>query len=89
MWNSDGAVATFSDERNMTVTKFWDGLHRLTGLGYPDATTTINLYVQGGTAILDLTATKDRLGNWMYFNYDSLRRKIGETSEGGFIPNLA
>jgi YD repeat-containing protein len=90
-WNSSGDVATFTDERNMTVTKFWDGLHRPTGSAYPDGTTTTNLYTvgaaypnsSGGTTLLDLTATQDRLGKWTEFAYDSLRRKTCETNANG------
>ena len=78
-----GDIANIPDERNMTTTEFFDGLHRLTGMAYPDGTTTTNLYTQGGTAILERTAAKDRLGNWTYFNFDYLRRKIGETNANG------
>jgi hypothetical protein len=74
-WNSSGDVATVTDERNMTVTKFWDGLHRPTGSAYPDGTTTTNPYIvgaaypnsSGGTTLLDLTAAPDRLGKWTEF----------------------
>jgi RHS repeat-associated protein len=90
-WNSSGDVATFTDERNMTVTKFWDGLHRPTGSAYPDGTTTTNLYTvgaaypnsSGGTTLLDLTAAQDRLGKWTEFAYDALRRKTAETNANG------
>ncbi len=33
----------------------------------------------------DMTATKDRLGNWTDYGYDSLRRKIAETNALGEI----
>ena len=88
-WNSDGMVATFTDERHTTVTEFWDGLHRLTGMAYPDGTTTTNLYTvpsgtyvnsTGGTSILAVTATQDRLTNWTHYVYDSLRRPIARTN---------
>jgi RHS repeat-associated protein len=88
-WASSGDVATFTDERSMTVTKFWDGLHRLTGTAYPDGTTTTNLYIQGGVPILDLTGTQDRLGNWTDYAYDSLRRKIGSTNANGISTTYA
>ena len=29
---------------------------------------------------LDLTATKDRLGNWSYFGYYAMRCKVAETN---------
>ena len=94
-WNSDGTVASHTDERGLTVDDFWDGLHRFTGVVYPDGTTISNRYdlvngtpypnSSGGTAILDLTATKDRLGYWTYFAYDALRRRIFDTNANGVI----
>jgi YD repeat-containing protein len=92
-WAASGDVQTHTDERNLTVTNYWDGLHRLTGTAYPDGTTTTNLYSvgsaypnsSGGLNILDLTATRDRMGFWTGFAYDSLRRKIGETNANGVV----
>ncbi|MGI8967159.1 MAG: hypothetical protein ACR2H1_13880, partial [Limisphaerales bacterium] len=91
-WSLGGNVATMTDERGMTVTKYWNGLNRLIGTLYPDGTTTTNLFTHdpypsgtGGTEILDLTATKDRLGFWTYFDYDSLRRKIAETNANNVV----
>ena len=84
-WYDSGNVKTVTDERGLTVTNFWDGLNRLTGTRYADGTTTTNLFKIGTTSILDLTAAKDRLGNWTYFGYDSLRRKIAETNANSVI----
>ena len=74
----------------MTVTNYYDALQRPTGRLFPDGTTTSNLYYRldgqsysnssGGTNLLDLSATKDRLGDWMYFSYDAMRRKVYETN---------
>jgi RHS repeat-associated protein len=69
----------------MAVTNCWDALNRLTGVVYPDGTTTSNLYTRGAVKILDLTATKDRLDHWTYFGYDSLRRKVAETNANSVI----
>ena len=64
-------MATHTDPRNMVETYFWDDLHRLTGTSDSRGATTNLYYVlsgtafpnsSGGTAILDLTATRDRLG---------------------------
>jgi RHS repeat-associated protein len=94
-WNTDGTLATYTDERGLTVTNFWDGLHRPTGTAYPDGTATTNLYYvisgtsypnsSGGTAILDRTATKDRMGFWTYFTYDALRRIIFVTNANSVV----
>ena len=92
-WYSDGNLKSVTDERGLTVTNYWDGLNRLTGTKHPDGTTTTNLYSvatayassTGGTNILDLTATKDRLGYWTYFGYDALRRVTAETNANGAV----
>lgn len=93
-WNSDGTMATHTDPRNMVESFFWDNLHRLTGTSDSRGTTTNLYYVlngvqfansSGGTAILDMTATKDRLGHWTSFVYDSLRRKVIETNANGTV----
>jgi RHS repeat-associated protein len=89
----DGNVFSFTDERGLCVTNFWDGLNRLTGQRYPDGTTTTNLYSRGipypnGTSagpILDLTATRDRMNHWTYYDYDPLRRKLAETNALGVV----
>jgi YD repeat-containing protein len=94
-WNSDGTMYSHTDERGLTTTNFWDGLHRLTSVLYPDGTTTSNRYdvisgnsypnSSGGTATLDLTGTKDRMGFWTYYAYDAIRRCIFETNANNFV----
>ena len=93
-WNTDGTVATSTDPRGMVETYFWDGLHRLTGTSDSRGTTT-NLYYlisgtpyansSGGTALIDVTASKDRLGNWTSYVYDALRREVAETNANGVV----
>ncbi|SPE60028.1 putative YD repeat protein [Verrucomicrobia bacterium] len=95
VWNSDGTVFSHTDGRGLTVTNFWDGLHRLTGSVYPDGTTTSNSYTlmggftypnsSGSLTILDLTGTKDRLGNWTYYVWDAVRRRIFETNANNIV----
>ncbi|HEV7925252.1 MAG TPA: RHS repeat-associated core domain-containing protein [Verrucomicrobiae bacterium] len=75
---SNGLVLTHTDPRNMTVTNTWDNLQRLTSTTYPDGT-----YVSNQYTILDRTATKDRLTNWTYYGYDSLRHNIAVTNALG------
>jgi RHS repeat-associated protein len=92
-WNSDGMMYSSTDERGLNVTNFWDGLHRLTGVLYPDGTTSSNRYTRsaafpngtGETKILDLTAVKDRLGYWTYFDYDAMRRRTAETNANNVV----
>ena len=92
-WGTDGNLKSLTDERGLTITNYWDGLNRLTGRKYPDGTTTSNLYTidsaypssSGGLTILDVTATKDRLGFWTYIGYDSLQRKIAVTNANNVI----
>ncbi len=87
-WGADGNVKSVTDARGLVVTNYWDGLNRLTGRKYPDGTTTTNLYSigtaypdsSGGLNILDVTATKDRLGYWTYYGYDALRRLTAVTN---------
>jgi RHS repeat-associated protein len=59
----------------LTITNTWDGLNRLTSTTYPDQSFVSNIYT-----ILDLTAHKDRLGNWTYFGYDALEHLTSITN---------
>jgi RHS repeat-associated protein len=97
-WNGDGTLATRTDPRNLTETYFWDSLHRLKGTSDYRGTTTNLYYVlsgtayansSGGTAIIDLTATRNRLGNWTSYVYDAARRKIAETNGIGVVTAYA
>jgi len=95
VWNGDGTLFSQTDGRGLTITNFWDGLHRLTGSLYPDGTTTSNSYTliggftyptsSGSTTIMDTTGTKDRLGNWTYYVWDAVRRKIFETNANDIV----
>ncbi|HEY5915235.1 MAG TPA: hypothetical protein VJA21_31970, partial [Verrucomicrobiae bacterium] len=76
---ANGLVQNHTDERGLTTTSYWDALQRLTGTGYPNGATS-NLYT-----LLDLTATKDRLGHWSYFAYNALRQKVAETNANGVV----
>lgn len=93
-WNSDGTMATHTDPRAMVESFFWDGLHRLMGTSDSRGTTTNLYYIlsgnsypnsSGGTAILDCTATKDRLGHWTSYVYDGVRRKVAETNANSVV----
>jgi len=75
---TNNLVYTHTDPRGLTTTNTWDALNRLIGTVFPDGSSVSNQYTY-----LDITATKDRLGNWAYFGYDSMRRKIAEKNALG------
>lgn len=77
---TDGLVFSHTDERGLTTTRYWDQLERLTGVAYPDGTTTSNIYTA-----LDITATKDRIGAWSFTAYNSVRLKVAETNVNGVV----
>ena len=77
---ANGKISSSTDLRNLTATRCWDALGRLTGLGYPDGSTVSNRYVK-----LDRTQTKDRLGGWTLFGYDNLRRLTAVTNALGNV----
>jgi len=77
---TNGLVRTHTDERGLKVTNFWDSLQRLTGVLHPDGSTVSNIYT-----ILDLTATKDRLGYWTYAGYSPIQQKLAETNANGVV----
>ena len=77
---SNALLYTHTDQRGLTTTNTWDNLNRLTSTLYPDGSYASNQYTA-----LDLTSTKDRLGNWTFYGYDSMRRKIAETNALGNV----
>ena len=77
---ANGLVYSHLDERGLSTTNNWDNLQRLTGRKYPDGTTISNIY-----SALDVTATKDRLGNWSYTGYNSIRQPLAETNANGVV----
>ncbi len=72
---TSGLVYSHTDERGLATTNTWDNLQRLTSVTYPDGTYISNTYTN-----LDLAATKDRLGNWKHYGYNSIRQKVAETN---------
>ena len=79
-WNSDGTLRSHSDARNLAVTNYWDALHRLTGVLYPDGTTASNVYTY-----LDVTAVKDRMTNWTFYGYNALRELTAVTNANSVV----
>jgi len=76
-------VRTHTSPLDMTLTNYWDNLQRLTGVAYPTNVTVSNIYTA-----LDLTASKDQLGNWTYSGFNSIRQKVAETNANGVITRL-
>lgn len=76
----NGLIFTHTDARGLTVTRYYDNLQRPTELLYPDGSTVSNIYTY-----LDLTAIKDRMGNWSHFGFDGDRHKVAETNANGVV----
>ncbi len=81
---TNGLLFTHTDERGLVTTQYWDSLHRPLTTLFPDGTYTSNRYYR-----LDLLATRDRLGNWTYFAYDSARRQTAVTNALGRVTTFA
>ncbi len=62
------AVHAYGGGIDLWLTNSWDSLNRFTGTLFPDGTTVSNIYTW-----LDLTAQRDRLGNWTHYGYDGLQ----------------
>ncbi len=79
----NAAVRTHTDPRGLTVTYTYDPLYRLWQVDYPDGTYTTNRYTADGTASgtpwLDLTWSRDRLGNVTTYTYNGLRQLTTRT----------
>ena len=77
---SNGLPSSITDDRGLSLTATWDGLNRLTGIGYPGGSTVSNLYYR-----LDAVATKDRLNNWALYDYDGLDHLVSATNANGAV----
>jgi RHS repeat-associated protein len=83
-------VYTHTDERGLTTTNTYDALRRITSTLYPDGTYISNIYylpagsTNTTTNIVELTGTRDRLGNWTYYGINSMRQKVAETNALNF-----
>ncbi len=73
-WTGD-QLATHTNALTLKRTFTWDKLNRLTRVDFPDSTYTASAYTNGaGTKILQVGASRDRLGNTNYFAYNSLQQ---------------
>lgn len=74
-YSTDGLIGTWTNELGLNLTFTWDNLLRPTGAQFPDGTYTSNSYTR-----LDLTARRDRLGNFTHYGYDGARHLIAITN---------
>jgi RHS repeat-associated protein len=77
---TNGLVFSHIDERGLAKTNYYDALQRLIATRFPDGTYLSNVYTR-----LDLTATRDRLGDWTYFGYDSVQQQTSVTNARGHV----
>ena len=71
---TNGLVYTLQNERGLTTTFTWDKLNRMTSRSDQEG------YISNVYTRLDLTATRDKLGNWTYLGYDPLQHLIAVTN---------
>jgi RHS repeat-associated protein len=80
---SNDLVATHTEARGLAVGFTWDGLSRLTSAHFPDGSYVSNFFTN-----LDVTATRDRLGNWTTFGYDNMQRNTSVTNALGNVTSF-
>src|SRR5205814_959809 len=67
-------VYVYQNERGLNVTNVWDKLQRLVSAADAEG------YISNVYTRLDVTATRDKMGNWTYLGYDPLRNLIATTN---------
>ena len=70
----NGLISTWQNERNITTTFAWDKLNRLVSQSDSEGYAS-NVYTK-----LDLTASRNKLGNWTYYGYDPLQHLVAVTN---------
>jgi RHS repeat-associated protein len=70
----NGLIGAWVNERGLTTTYTWDNLNRLTSQSDQEG------YISNVYTRLDLTASRDKLGNWTYLGYDPLQHLIAVTN---------
>ena len=66
---TNGNLSIQTNELGLVTTYIYDNLNRLISTAYPDGTTSSNIYSK-----LDIVAVKDRLNQWTYFGYNTVRQ---------------
>jgi RHS repeat-associated protein len=77
---TNGNLCLETNELGLVVSYTYDNLNRLMSTTYPDATTESNIYDK-----LDLAATKDRLDQWTFYEYNSVRQLMAVTNVDGEV----
>jgi RHS repeat-associated protein len=77
---TNGNLWMKTNELGLVTTYAYDNLNRLVSTAFPDGTTLSNVYNN-----LDIVATKDRLNQWSYFGYNSVRQLTAETNVNGQV----
>ncbi len=71
---TNGLIATWQNERGLTTTFTWDKLNRMVSQSDSEG------YVSNIYTKLDLSASRDKLGNWTYYGYDALQHLVAVTN---------
>ncbi|HTV41864.1 MAG TPA: RHS repeat-associated core domain-containing protein [Candidatus Sulfotelmatobacter sp.] len=79
-YENNGLIGAVTNELGLNLAGTWDNLLRLTSIQYPDGTYVSNVYSK-----LDITAQRDRLGNWSYYGYDGDRHLIAITNANSAV----
>src|SRR5206468_6821846 len=82
-YSSGGLIGILTNELGLVLNATWDNLLRLTNLSLPDSTYISRIYDK-----LDVSATRDRLGNWNYFGHDGLQHLTAITNANQAITRL-
>jgi RHS repeat-associated protein len=77
---TNGNLSIQTNELGLVTTYIYDKLSRLISTTYPDGTTISNIYNN-----LDIVAVKDRLNQWTYYGYNSVRQLMAVTNVNGQI----
>jgi RHS repeat-associated protein len=72
---SNGLPSAVTNALGLALSPVWDGLLRLTKVGFTDGS-----YVSNRWTRLDIAGSRDRMGNWSYFNYDGLDHLVAVTN---------
>ncbi len=75
----NGKVHTWQNERGLVTTSTWDSLQRLITKSDSEG------YVSNVYTRLDLTGSRDKLGNWTHYGYDALQNLVAVTNANSDI----
>jgi RHS repeat-associated protein len=67
-------IYTHQNERGLVTTYAWDKLQRLVSQSDQEG------YISNKYSRLDVSATRDKLGNWTYYGYDPLQHLVATTN---------